>query len=133
MFTGTWDSNQYGQLTYEEERIRAHVASYTAYNGPIPEGMYVCHTCDNPWCIEPTHLFLGTHIDNIKDMWAKGRGVHQDTTGERNGQAKLTAKDVLEIRQLLCEGYTQTELAAIYGIDNSSVWKIEHRRSWRHI
>lgn len=79
------------------------------------------------------HLFLGTHEDNIRDMWAKGRGVLQDTKGELNGHALLKVSDVLEIRDLAEEGYSLADLGRIFNVDISNIWKIVHRKTWRHI
>ena len=133
MFTGSWDGFGYGEMRCDGVRMRAHVASYKIHKGTIPEGMYVCHECDNPWCVNPEHLFLGTLSDNIKDMWAKGRGVLQDTKGELNGCAKLNSDDVLEIRKLADEGYSLADLGHLFNVHLSTAWKIVHRKTWRHI
>lgn len=80
VFTGGKDKDGYGQChsakTAKELGVtRAHQMSYATFNGPIPDGMFICHKCDNPSCINPSHLFLGTALDNNKDMWGKGRWV----------------------------------------------------------
>lgn len=133
VFTGCWDSNGYGQLQVGGERVRTHVLSYRLHKGEVPKGKYVCHTCDNRACVNPEHLFLGTAADNAKDMWQKGRGVLQDTKGELNGSAVLTANDVLEIRSCTEAGLSLAEVAFMYGVDISTIWKIHHRKTWRHI
>ena len=132
-FTGCWDGSGYGQITHEGRRVRAHVASYEVHKGPVPTGLYVLHTCDNRWCTNPEHLWVGTHVENIKDMWNKGRGVLQCTKGEFNGQAKLYEKDVVEIRYLASCGDSLAELSRTYSVDITTIWKIVHRKTWRHL
>lgn len=73
-WTGATDPNGYGRLAWNDRLWLAHRVSYTQHVGPIPDGISVCHRCDNPPCCNPAHLFLGTHADNVRDMWAKGRG-----------------------------------------------------------
>ena len=82
--------------------LRANRASYIIHNGPIPDGMYVCHTCDIPHCVNPSHLFLGTQFDNMRDMVAKGRNVN--LKGEAHGRAKVTEDDVRDIREKCAAG-----------------------------
>ena len=84
----------YGCMMFEGRICWTHRLAYTLFKGEIPERKCVCHHCDNPSCCNPDHLFLGTSRDNTKDRHAKGR----DAYGERNGNAKLTDKDVEEIR-----------------------------------
>ena len=78
------------------KQILAHRASWMAYRGVIPDGIFVCHKCDNPCCVNPYHLFLGTALDNAQDMLRKGRG--NKASGERNGKAKLSSAQVAAIR-----------------------------------
>src|SRR4030095_5139968 len=80
--------NGYGQFTYKKKQIKAHRFSYVLHIGQIPKSMYVCHTCDNPSCVAPDHLFLGTAKDNAQDKMKKGRGRWGQH--ENNGIAKLT-------------------------------------------
>ena len=75
LWLGLTDMDGYGRLTYQYADLRAHRAAHDAFVGPIPEGMFVCHKCDTPACINPQHLFLGTARDNTADMIAKGRFV----------------------------------------------------------
>lgn len=91
----------------------AHRAAWTLAFGPIPDGLYVCHACDNPKCCNPGHLFLGTHQANMADMWSKGRGA----TGFRVFGTKLGSKEVRDIRAnyALCR-VTQQQLADRYGV-----------------
>lgn len=100
----------------------AHRAVWEATHGQIPDGLCVCHHCDNRACCNPTHLFLGTHDDNMKDMVAKGR--------RGRGNAKLTDDQVRAIR---AANGTQKSIALMFGIDDSSVSDIRAHRSWKHV
>lgn len=130
IYTGTLDDYGYGALS----RDRVHVHSFKCFKGNIPEGMYVCHSCDEPPCFNPDHLYLGTHYDNIQDMWKSGRGVMPDRVGSNNGAAYLNEDLVLEIRELYATGnYTQVALGNKYGVVNTTIYKIVHRKIWKHI
>lgn len=109
---------------------RAHRLSYELHYGPIPDGLYVCHTCDNRACVNPTHLFLGTAADNTADMVAKGRAYKP--RGEAHPHAKLTWGDVREIRRLYATGkYTQEKLGQRFGVNRTTVWSIVHHKAWK--
>lgn len=109
-------------------QIKAHVLSWILHNGRIPEGKCVLHRCDNPPCVNPNHLWLGTKGDNNRDAASKGRNHH----GETHRFAKLTNLDILNIRSLWPE-VSQSELARRYGVNWSAIWKIVHRKNWAHI
>lgn len=112
-------------------KVLAHRHAYELANGPIPDGMQVCHTCDNPPCCNPGHLFLGTHQDNMADRQSKGRTRTGTTRGEKSNLARLTQAQVVEIRGRYRNGETQTAIARDYGITNSGVWRIVHGKTWR--
>lgn len=115
---------------------RAHRFSYELNIGPIPQGMLVCHLCDNPICVNPSHLWLGTPKDNSEDMVRKGRwnGNRTQRFGEDNPRSKLTDSDVLSIRRLYSEGkYSQSQLGRMFGITQCMVGFIVRRVSWSHI
>lgn len=134
IFTGCLDSQGYGQIGFQCVRERAHVISYRLHFGEIQSGMCICHSCDVPSCVNPDHLFLGTREDNIRDMWSKGRGVPvENTQGSNNGSATLDENKVVEIRRLAELGIPQTEIGEKYLVDNSTIWKIVHRRTWKHV
>ena len=119
----------YGSFTVKRKPVRAHRFSYELHIGPIPEGMCVLHHCDNPPCVNPAHLFVGTNADNVADMVAKGRQA--GPKGERNPNSKLNANDVLAIRS--AAGFYQRELAKKYGVSRSLINMILHRKRWAHI
>ena len=118
----------YGRITHRRKRYDAHRLAWEIANGrPVPEGMEVCHRCDNPPCCNPAHLFVGTTLDNALDRERKGRGL----TG-RSPNAKLTADSVREIRRL-AGSVPQAELACRYGVATSTVNDVVKKRSWRGI
>jgi hypothetical protein len=106
--------------------VSAHRYSYEQCVGPIPDGMLVCHRCDNRLCVRPDHLFLGTHEENTRDAMKKGRLAK----GERAGSAKLTAEIV---RAIFLAAGTQDDIAARFGVSQGHVWRIKHRRAWKHV
>lgn len=108
--------------------LTAHRLSWEFAHGTIPEGILVLHKCDNPSCVRPDHLFLGTYGDNAADRVAKGR--EGDRSGEKNGRAKLTSEQVAEIRQLHAEGKSYRDLASAYGVNYSHVGHIVNGDNW---
>lgn len=129
----------YGQIKSDGNSvIGAHRASWIIHNGPIPDGLWVLHRCDNPACVNPDHLFLGTHDDNMRDMAEKGRqGLvnHPERAprGERNRHAKLSESDVLTIRTAHASGVGTTALSRQYGVYETTIADIVSRRTWKHI
>lgn len=136
----------YGRFYCDHKPIDAHRFSYILANGPIPIGnsphdTCVCHTCDNPACVNPKHLFLGAMVDNVADMRAKGRAF--DTSkmppeciarGERNGNARITPDIVREIRQRYeAGGVSLRGLGRLYGISGNWATRIVRREVWQHI
>lgn len=109
-------------------RILAHRASYETFAGAIPAGMFVCHKCDTPSCVNPQHLFLGTPADNSRDMVSKART--NPLRGEKHQNAKITEDDVRSIRESLMP-YSQ--MAAKYGLSLAAIHNIKHRKSWGHV
>lgn len=107
----------------------AHRLSYILNNGAIPEGMEVCHKCDNRCCINPDHLFLGTRQDNIDDREAKGR--NNPPVGEENGNAKLTKLDVLEIIEKRERGLSFQRIANEYGVSKKTVQNAVSGKTWQ--
>lgn len=130
----------YGHIKVGGKRgsvIAAHRVAYELKLGDIPPGMLVCHSCDNPPCCNPAHLWVGTNDDNMADMARKGRARagrqpndEERARGVGNGNAKLTDADVLSIRR---DGRTQEAIARDYGVDRTLVGYIQRRKIWTHI
>ena len=118
----------YGRFRVAGRMQLAHRVSYELTHGPIPDGMFVCHRCDNRGCVNPDHLFLGTQADNLRDMREKGRAA--PVVGEAHGAARLTEADVLAIR---ADTRTQAAIAADYGVTQPLVNKIKRRKTWAHV
>ncbi len=130
----TWAStkapNGYGVLRYKGHTASAHRISWELANGPVPAGLYVCHRCDNPACVNPEHLFLGTPAENTEDARVKGRLAH----GERISLAKLTDSQVRQIRALYASGNcTYVQLALQFGVTKGTIGKVINRNTWAHI
>ncbi len=127
LWFGTTDKKTgYGSIRIDGKMVKAHRASWTVHRGRIPAGIKVLHQCDIPNCINPNHLFLGTQLDNIRDMEAKGR--RRSAMGQKNGRAKLTAKQVAEIR--LAKD-TLNEIARAYGVGKSIIGYIRSGQNWK--
>lgn len=123
----TWHTG-YGVIRHYGKSISAHRYMYALYNGEFPDDMDVLHICDVTSCVNPHHLRLGTHSDNMKDMYRKGR---RSQKGEKNGGAKLTSYQVKEIRSLYGgENITQAELARIYNVTPTTISMIVNNKIW---
>ncbi len=120
----------YGRFRVGGNIEYAHRYSYKLYIGEIPKGLCVCHHCDNPSCVNPRHLFIGTHKDNMQDCISKGRGGR--LSGEKHPRSILTWDEVDEIRRLYLSGEcTQTEISKLFATDKQNIWHIVHYRSWK--
>ena len=129
-WTATRIDKGYGRIKVAGWYVLAHRVVWELTHGLIPPGLQVLHKCDNPPCCNPAHLFLGTNADNNADMVAKGRARYVSRRGERNGRAKLTADQVLEIRRRSAAGDPAGALARLFGIAPSTVSNILARRIW---
>lgn len=126
---GCKQSHGYGQIRIDHKSKLSHRVSWEMVNGPIPDGLHVLHKCDNPACVRPDHLFLGTHEENMEDRKRKGR----TTCGEQYEHAKLTTADVIEIRQLYISGLTQRELSERFGVNRRHISRIVNRQRWSQV
>ena len=122
----------YGKFRYNKKSWTAQRISWMICYGKIPEGMLVCHRCDNPSCVNPDHLFLGTPKDNVRDCVSKGRRAPQ--CGEKNYNSKLTEPEVTRIRsEYKSGGVTLQELADKYGVNYPAIHKIIKRKTWKYV
>lgn len=112
---------------------KAHRISWQLHRGPIPYGKHVLHACDNPGCVNPDHLWLGNHVDNMLDMARKGRAVPKPQMGEMNDFAKLTEASVKRIRKLASEGVQQKVLANRFGVSRACICNVVNRKTWTEI
>lgn len=142
---GCWEwqgaRRRYGVVQIDGRPQSAHRVSYELAFGSIPAGLLVCHTCDNPPCVRPDHLFLGASADNVADAEAKGRRTYGDRhwtrlrpmpRGEANRSARLTQRQVDEIRAQYVRGVTSIrDLAAAYGVSKSTIGYVVTGETWR--
>lgn len=135
----TWISSTsrgYGMFWLSGRSVLAHRVSWEIHNGPIPDGMDVLHKCDRPYCVNPDHLFLGTHLDNMADMRRKNRTgprAKHINVGETHPRAKLTEDDVRRIRDLYKIGLSQHKIAEKFGVNQGTVSQILSGKIWTHV
>ena len=122
---------RYGRFRHGGTPQLAHRVAWQLYRGPIPNGLMVCHTCDNTACVNPDHLWLGTQRDNLRDAVRKGRNYVPVLRGEDAASARLSNADASAIRQRYAIGETQTELAAAFNVSQSTVWRVVHRMTFK--
>lgn len=128
---GTY-TNGYGQFRFGKKKVKAHRFSYELEFGKIPNNLNVLHKCDNKLCVNPHHLFLGTHQDNMKDKVNKNR--QSKAQGIKNGMAKLTENVIIEIRKKYKSGLsTQRQLAKEYNISFKQIHNIVRYKRWKHL
>ena len=136
-WVGARNLSGYGHLWIAGGNISAHRISWLLHYGSIPSGMLICHHCDNPGCVNPQHLFLGTQKENLADRERKGRTpkgdrssrrLHLDRypTGERHYKAKFSIDEVLSIKQAVANGSCQRKLARQYEVHKDTIWRVVH-------
>ncbi len=125
LWTASLNSSGYGYFSINSAPEGAHRVSWRMHNGPIPTAMHVLHKCDVPACVNPEHLFIGTHADNLRDMVHKGR---------KTSKSKLTRGQVLEIREKYVPIiYSTYKLAEEYGVSQCLIYQIVTRKKWKHL
>lgn len=134
LWNGAHNTHGYGLLWHRNGKRKwatlVHRIAWELHNGPIPEGFCVCHHCDTPNCINPSHLFVGTLTDNIRDMDRKGRRAIEG----RHPRAKLTPEDVRAIRKVYVPGIcTYRQLALQYDVHHTIILDIVKHRIWRRV
>jgi hypothetical protein len=134
---GTFD-NGYGQFRVLNKKVKAHRFSWEITYGPIPDGLKVLHKCDNPPCVNPNHLFLGTNKDNTWDSIKKGRfcidpNRFDHPCGEDHPLSVLTNEKVLEIRFLHKNGRSKYSLAKQFNVVQDTITKVVNGITWRHL
>jgi hypothetical protein len=144
LWRGTLGPAGYGVFSYNPERgvhktVRAHRLIYEITNGCILPGYFVCHRCDNRLCVNPAHLFVGTPMDNTRDMVMKGRQARGERCahpmpGSQNGRSRLSESEVIDIRRRYEAGrITQRELAAEYNVPQARISSVVLRKTWKHV
>lgn len=129
LWSGAISAHGYGYIKQHGQARLAHRVSWEMEGGPIPNGLFVCHRCDVRNCVNPKHLFLGTHDDNMQDASEKGRWA----CGEKQWMSKLTAAQVVEIRRLRSNGIKLKVIAEEFGVSTPTICQIINRKLWAHI
>lgn len=130
-WTKSIQSRGYGTIGRNGKVILAHRAAYELFNGPIPDGAHVLHSCDNPRCVNPEHLMAGDAAQNMREAVERKRLLPH--RGEAHGGAKLTNEKVLEIRSLFDGGWGRKDIGDAYGVSEPVVAGIGRREGWAHI
>lgn len=136
LWTGCKTSFGYGAIRQggrNGETLRTHRVSWELRNGPIPPGMIVLHKCDIPACVNPDHLRLGSHADNVKDKIAKGRARFGHLPGEKHGSAKLTDALVRLARAFIADGISQISIAKSFGVSTATLNAAILGKTWKHV
>lgn len=143
--TGCWEwrgaKNEHGYGVIGKEggkrsgNIKAHRLSYQIFrHANLAREEFICHRCDNPPCVNPDHLFVGTQRDNVADMISKGRNSKPPVRyGEANNKAKLTEESVLKIRKLFAQGLSSPKIARLFSVTKPAILAIINHKTWRHV
>ncbi len=137
LWRGSVNAGGYGQIRREPGgnvvrgvKTTVHRVAWELTRGPIPDGMHVCHVCDNPRCVNPSHLWLGTHAENLRDMKVKGRAAR----GDRSGTARLDSRQVQLIKRLMFLGQcSAAEIATLLRMSPAAIDAIRNQKTWSHI
>lgn len=130
---GGISSNNRGMMRVDGQQTNAHRISFRIFCGEIENNTVIMHKCDNPNCVNPNHLRKGTQQENVDDMYAKNRQRHTPSKGSKNGRAVLNEADVKDIKGLLHQGYSQSEIARMYEVTPRTVCAINAGTLWSHV
>lgn len=130
-WTGSENSNGYGRFVLNDRHILAHRLSYELFFGKIPNGLNVCHKCDNRKCVNPEHLWLGSQSENLTDASTKGRMKQPDTRAHRNGNTTLTWDKVRAIRAMHARGLRKFHIARLFNVSASTISNITNHQTWK--
>lgn len=144
LWTGGTGKNGYGRFWVDNRLVNAHRFIWEITNGKIPDGYYVCHKCDIRNCVNPEHLFLGTHNDNMRDMVNKNHSTKGNRhssklypelvlRGENHPMAKLTNMNISQIKELNSNGLNSYEIAKQFNVGRKTIQNILRKKSWKHI
>lgn len=136
VWSGVVDGSGYGSVWLDRRRVKVHRIAWELANGPIPDGLWVLHHCDNRRCIKTEaddqfpqgHLFLGDRLANVRDMMSKGRGPN--VKGQNNPNAKLTEEQVRNMRELGQQGWSISFLSSAFQVSQTTVWLVLNHRTW---
>lgn len=141
LWTSTTSTAGYGYIDDNKRRYQSSVYSWMIHNGPVPDGLFVLHKCDNTACVNPDHLFLGTQNDNVQDCIKKGRFNYgsRGKKGEKHHGARVTEEQVRDIRRRYTKGRgryqrgNSHELAVEFGLTQAQVLNIAKHKQWSHV
>lgn len=131
---GAKGGNGYGRIRIKSKLYLPHRIIFEAFYGKNPGNFMVCHKCDNRFCVNPNHLFLGTRSDNMRDCYEKGRLPKnlKNSRGEGVGTSKLKNSDILKIKSFLEKGLSQSHIAKIFFVHRSQINRIAKGKAWKH-
>jgi len=143
LWRGSLTAKGYGRIKIKRKHYGAHRLSWIVHNGDIPDGLCVCHKCDTPQCVNPSHLFLGSHADNQRDCQRKGRrasgaahGHYKKPEawprGRRHFRAKLSDEKVRYIREMR-GAVPQRVLAEKFNVPQTAISAVQRNKTWRHV
>jgi hypothetical protein len=131
---GKIDAHGYGYICRNKKTLKAHRISYEIHYAEPLGNLHCLHRCDNPKCVNPSHLFSGTNLDNVKDKVNKGRCYTGNQKGENNGASRLKNTDVIRIRQLYkSDNYTTIKLAEMYNVHRSTISYVVNNKTFKHL
>jgi hypothetical protein len=127
LWAGTLSHTGYGQISLKGKSYRAHRLIYSHCTGrELTPDIYLCHTCDNKLCVNPSHLFEGSTDENMQDMVSKGR----QCKGVKQHLSKLVEEDVLKIREMIKEGFSDSYISQFFPVDRTGIYSVRVGRTW---